>query len=122
MTDKSDDRVGHLNTFFPEGAGIHIPGGGGGMLKFRVDRRIIDHCTKTLLQVSGKLLAKLLISGAGTSTLDLWNKTCIFNRPAGKDQNTSFQMQVIFEFRLQKKHEVFPNFPVTMRVHSIKMD
>ena len=120
MTDKSDDRVGHLNTFFARGCGNSHSRGG--MLKFRVDRRIIDHCTKTLLQVSGKLLAKLLISGAGTSTLDLWNKTCIFNRPAGKDQNTSFQMQVIFEFRLQKKHEVFPNFPVTMPVHSIKMD
>ena len=45
FTDKSDDRVGHLNTILARGAGIltsqfskvQMPGEGGGMLKFRVD-------------------------------------------------------------------------------------
>ena len=53
MTDKSDDRVGHLNTILARGGGNlndpifksskarALPGGGGGMLKFRVDLRII---------------------------------------------------------------------------------
>ena len=55
MTDKSDDKVGHLNTILAIGGGnLNDPifkssnardfpggGGGGGMLKFRVDRRII---------------------------------------------------------------------------------
>ena len=52
MTDKSDDKVGHLNTILAIGGGNlndpifkssnarGLPGGGGGMLKFRVDRRI----------------------------------------------------------------------------------
>ena len=56
MTDKSDDKVGHLNTILARGGGnLNNPilkssnarglpwaggGGGGGMLKFRVDRRI----------------------------------------------------------------------------------
>ena len=54
MTDKSDDRVGHLNTILAGGGGnLNDPifkssnarglpggGGGGGVLKFRVDRRI----------------------------------------------------------------------------------
>ena len=52
MTDKSDDKVGHLNTILARGGGNlndpifkssnarGLPGGGGGMLKFRVDRRI----------------------------------------------------------------------------------
>ena len=51
MTDKSDDKVGHLNTILAIGGGNlndpifkssnarGLPGGG--MLKFRVDRRII---------------------------------------------------------------------------------
>ena len=52
MTDKSDDKVGHLNTILAIGGGnLNDPifkssnarglpgGGGGGMLKFRVDRR-----------------------------------------------------------------------------------
>ena len=50
MTDKSDDKVGHLNTILARGGGNlndpifkssnarGLPGGG--MLKFRVDRRI----------------------------------------------------------------------------------
>ena len=53
MTDKSDDKVGHLNTILAIGGGnLNDPifkssnarglPGGGGMLKFRVDRRIID--------------------------------------------------------------------------------
>ena len=53
MTDKSNDKVGHLNTSLAIGGGNlnnpifkssnarGLPGGGGGMLKFRVDRRII---------------------------------------------------------------------------------
>ena len=53
MTDKSDDRVGHLNTISARGGGnLNDPvftisnaralprGRGVGMLKFRVDRRI----------------------------------------------------------------------------------
>ena len=52
MTDKSDDKVGHLNTilaieggnlndpFFKSSNARGLPGGGGGMLKFRVDRRM----------------------------------------------------------------------------------
>ena len=53
MTDKSDDRVGHLNTILARGGGnLNNPilkssnsrfargGGGVGMLKFRVDQRI----------------------------------------------------------------------------------
>ena len=59
MTDKSDDRVGHLNTILALGGGnLNDPifkssnararGGGGGMLKFRVDRRIIS---ETVLKV-----------------------------------------------------------------------
>ena len=52
MTDKFDDKVGHLNTILAQGRGNlndpifkssnarGLPGGGGGMLKFRVDRRI----------------------------------------------------------------------------------
>ena len=51
MTDKSDDKVGHLNTILARGGGNlndpifkssnarGLPGGG--MLKFRFDRRII---------------------------------------------------------------------------------
>ena len=55
MTDKSDDKVGHLNTILARGVGNlndpilkssnawGLPGGGGGeMLRFRVDRRIIS--------------------------------------------------------------------------------
>ena len=57
MTDKSDDRVGHLNTILAQGgrnlsdpmfkssnaqALLRRWGGGGGMLKIRVDRRIIS--------------------------------------------------------------------------------
>ena len=54
MTDKSDDNVGHLDTILAQGGGnLNDPifkssnarglpgGGGGGMLKFRVDRRIM---------------------------------------------------------------------------------
>ena len=52
MTDKSNDKVGHLNTSLAIGGGnLNNPifkssnarglPGGGGMLKFRVDRRII---------------------------------------------------------------------------------
>ena len=54
MTDKSHDKVGHLNTILAIGGGnLNDPifkssnarglpgGGGGGTLKFRVDRRII---------------------------------------------------------------------------------
>ena len=50
MTDKSDDKVGHLNTIFARrGGNLNDPIfkssnarglPGGGMLKFRVDRRI----------------------------------------------------------------------------------
>ena len=54
MTDKSNDKVGHLNTILAQGGGnLNNPifkcsnaqrlpggGGGGGMLKFRVDWRI----------------------------------------------------------------------------------
>ena len=53
MIEKSDDKVGHLNTILAIGGGnLNDPifkssnardlpgGGGGGMLKFRVDRRI----------------------------------------------------------------------------------
>ena len=51
MTDKSDDKVGHLNTTLARGGGnLNDPifkssnarglPGGGEMLKFRVDRRI----------------------------------------------------------------------------------
>ena len=48
MTDKSDDRVGHLNTILARGGGnLNDPvfkssnaRAVGGMLKFRVDRRI----------------------------------------------------------------------------------
>ena len=52
MTDKSDDRVGHLNNILGRGGGNSnnsifkssnasvFPGKGGAMLKFRVDRRI----------------------------------------------------------------------------------
>ena len=51
MTDKSDNKVGHLNTILARGGGnLNDPifkssnarglPGGGGMLKFRVDRRI----------------------------------------------------------------------------------
>ena len=50
MTDKSDNKVGHLNTILARGGGnLNDPifkssnarglPGGGGMLKFRVDRR-----------------------------------------------------------------------------------
>ena len=55
MTEKSDDKVGHLNTILAIGGGnLNDPifkssntrglpgGGGGGMLKFRVDRRITE--------------------------------------------------------------------------------
>ena len=57
MTDKSDDRVGHLNTILARGGGnLNDPifkssnaralgGGGGGVLKFRVDRHNIG-CTR----------------------------------------------------------------------------
>ena len=52
MTDKSDDRVGHLNTILARGGGnLNDPifkssnsralPGGGGMLKFRIDWRMI---------------------------------------------------------------------------------
>ena len=52
MTDKSDDRIGHLNTILArEGGNLNDPifkssnvralPGKGGMLKFRVDRQII---------------------------------------------------------------------------------
>ena len=56
MTDKSDDKVGHLNTILARGGGnLNYPifknsecpgfarggGGGMGMLRFRVDRRIM---------------------------------------------------------------------------------
>ena len=57
MTDKSDAKVGHLNTILARGGGnLNDPifkssnarglpgGGGGGMLKFRVDRRINEIC------------------------------------------------------------------------------
>ena len=52
MTDKSDDRVWHLNTILARGGGNlndpifkslnarALPGEGGRMLKFRVDRRM----------------------------------------------------------------------------------
>ena len=46
MTEKSDDRVGHLNTILAQGGGnLKSPNGWGlpdvrEMLKFRVDRRI----------------------------------------------------------------------------------
>ena len=49
QTDKSNDRVGHLNTILARGGGnLNKPifkssnagGGGGGMLKFRVDQCI----------------------------------------------------------------------------------
>ena len=54
MTDKSDDKVGHLNTLLARGGGnLNDPickssnarglPGGGGMLKFRVDRRIMTY-------------------------------------------------------------------------------
>ena len=67
MTDKSDHRVGHLNTILARGAGINylndpifkssnalsltgvcvcVGGGGVGVLKFRVDRRIIIDVVK----------------------------------------------------------------------------
>ena len=56
MTDKSDNKVGYLNSILARGGGNlndpifkssnvrGLPGGagGGGMLKFRVDRRISD--------------------------------------------------------------------------------
>ena len=53
MTGKSDDRVGHLNSILARGGGnLNDPifkssnaralPGGGGMLKFRVDRRITE--------------------------------------------------------------------------------
>ena len=71
MTDKSDDKVGHLNTILAIGGGNlndpifkssnarGLPGGG--MLKFRVDRRIsLNKChrarvhngTKELIQTA----------------------------------------------------------------------
>ena len=51
MTDKSYDRIGHFNTILARGAGnlndpifkssnARVPGGGGGVLKCRVNRRI----------------------------------------------------------------------------------
>ena len=52
MTDKSDDKVGHLNTILARGGGnLNDPifkssnARGGGMLKFRVDRRITIRVT-----------------------------------------------------------------------------
>ena len=68
MTDKSDDKVGHLNTTLARGGGNlndpifkssnarGLPEGG--MLKFRVDRRII---------VIGHKMSKL-----GRETTHLW--------------------------------------------------
>ena len=61
MTDKSDDKVGHLNTILARGGGNlndpifkssnarGLPGGG--MLKFRVDRRInlLETCSRDIL-------------------------------------------------------------------------
>ena len=53
MADKSNDKVGHLNNILAQGGGNlndpifkssnawGLPGEGGWMLKFRVDRRII---------------------------------------------------------------------------------
>ena len=60
MTDKSDDKVGHLNTILAIGGGnLNDPifkssnarglPGGGGMLKFRVDRRITKTSMTSLL-------------------------------------------------------------------------
>ena len=49
MTDKSDDRVGHLNTILARGGGNLNDRGGGGMLKFRVDRRITRRQNKMCL-------------------------------------------------------------------------
>ena len=63
MTDKSDDKVGHLKTILARGGGNlndpifksanarGFPGGGGGMLKFRVDRRIMTNNKRVLLTI-----------------------------------------------------------------------
>ena len=70
MTDKSDDKVGHLNTILARGGGnlndsifkssnardlpgVGGGGGGGGMLKFRVDRRIMMARHLFLLALQG---------------------------------------------------------------------
>ena len=71
MTDKSDDKVGHLNTILAIGGGnLNDPifkssnardlpgGGGGGMLKFRVDRRITSSETSLSITVLFALLCK----------------------------------------------------------------
>ena len=61
MTDKSNDSVGHLNTILARGGGnLNDPifkssnaqglPGGGGMLKFRVDRRITFGIRKRILR------------------------------------------------------------------------
>ena len=53
MTDEADDRIGHLNTILARGGGnlndpifkssnVRALPGGGGMLKFRFDRRIVS--------------------------------------------------------------------------------
>ena len=69
MTDKSDDKVGHLNTILAIGGGnLNDPifkssnarglpgvGGGGGVLKFRVDRRISNVFSRAPLKNSGRL-------------------------------------------------------------------
>ena len=64
MTDKSDDKVGHLNTILAIGGGNlndpifkssnarGLPGGG--MLKFRVDRRIIMQDIKKRERIKNK--------------------------------------------------------------------
>ena len=73
MTDKSDDKVGHLNTILARGGGNlndpifkssnarGLPGGG--MLKFRVDRRItftfpIALTTNHKLHITGEMVAE----------------------------------------------------------------
>ena len=57
MTEKSDDRKGHLNTILAQGSGNlndpifkssnawALPGKVGGMLKFPLDRRIMEDFT-----------------------------------------------------------------------------
>ena len=68
MTDKSDDKVGHLNTILARGGGsLNDPifkssnarglpgGGGGGMLKFRVDRRISERKLKSAFFLCSRL-------------------------------------------------------------------
>ena len=84
MTDKSDDKVGHLNTILARGGGNlndsifkssnarglpGVGGGGGGMLKFQVDRRIRRLVMKSLKNDGGE--SDLQVSQGQFTTLNL---------------------------------------------------